>query len=209
MGGNNIILIGMMCSGKSTAGRALAKMLGCAFVDIDAEVVSQSGKPVSAIFQSGGEGAFRQLESGALSRTLQTGGQVISTGGGIVCTADNICQMHADNTNAVCYLQTPLPLLAARALADDENRPLLAGCNDEESANAILAGLFAERESLYWRAAHCCVKVCADATKEQMAKCIVAAVLSAARFVKAAKTQKAEDAKEAAVIDSASFGEYN
>lgn len=202
MGGNNIILIGMMCSGKSTAGRALAGMLHRPFADIDAAICAHAGKSVAAIFASGGERAFRQLESEALSRTLQTGGQVIATGGGIVCTADNIRQMHADETNAVCYLQAPLRLLSGRALADNESRPLLAGCDNAESVHDVLAGLLAEREPLYRRAAHCCVNVSADATKEQMAMGIIAAVLSGARFVKA-------KAKEAAVVDSASFGEYN
>lgn len=184
MSAGNIILIGMMCSGKSTAGRALAEMLHLRFLDIDAKAESESGKSIADIFAKDGEDAFRQLESRELSRALQSGGQVIATGGGIVCDTDNIRQMHADNKNAVCYLRAPITLLAKRALADDSCRPLLADCDDTESAVVVLTKLFDKRQSLYEKAAHCFVDIAADDTKSDTAHHIRHAVLSAARFGK-------------------------
>ncbi len=183
MPGNNIILVGMMCSGKSAAGKALAKMLRRPFVDIDANISANSGKSIAVIFANGGEQAFRQLESRELRRVLKKGGQVIATGGGIVCTADNICRMRADGKNAVCYLRAPLSLLAKRALADNgASRPLLAGSGDIKSVRGVLTKLFAERKALYERAAHCIVDISPRHNENDTAMCIMRALLSAASF---------------------------
>ena len=68
---SNLILTGFSGAGKSAVGRAAAALLGWSFVDVDAEVVHRTGKPVAAVFAEQGEAAFRRLEAEALIRGLQ------------------------------------------------------------------------------------------------------------------------------------------
>ena len=62
----NLILVGMMGSGKTTMGRALAKHLGKAFVDSDEEIIKRTGVTIPHIFDIEGEAGFRQREAGFL-----------------------------------------------------------------------------------------------------------------------------------------------
>lgn len=76
-----VILVGFMCSGKSTVGRKLADRLGWSFIDFDEEIERVSGKRVIDIFRGGGEAAFRRLEAD-LTEQLEGRRQVIFAPGG-------------------------------------------------------------------------------------------------------------------------------
>ena len=79
----NIVLIGMMGSGKTTVGKLLAKRLRRPFVDTDALIEEREGRSIPEIFERDGEDAFRALEL-ALSRELSgQSGLVIACGGGL------------------------------------------------------------------------------------------------------------------------------
>lgn len=71
-----------MATGKSHAGRILARKIGWRLVDADAEIVRQAGKPIPEIFQADGEPAFRSLEASVLAELCAGSGQVVATGGG-------------------------------------------------------------------------------------------------------------------------------
>ena len=58
----NLILIGMMSSGKSTIGRLLAKKLNLRFFDIDFLIENKTDMKIEEIFEKKGEDAFRNLE---------------------------------------------------------------------------------------------------------------------------------------------------
>ena len=62
----NIYLIGPRASGKSSVGRALAARLDWNFLDMDEEIVSRSGRSISAIVAAQGWEGFRQEESSLL-----------------------------------------------------------------------------------------------------------------------------------------------
>ena len=64
--GRNIILIGMMGTGKSTVGRLLADTLGYTLIDLDAEIERVEGRTISEMFEADGEPYFREAESVAL-----------------------------------------------------------------------------------------------------------------------------------------------
>lgn len=85
----NIILIGMPGSGKSTQGRRLAKALGREFLDTDEVVEQNEGCSIPEIFAKGGEQAFRRAESEAAATCGSMTGKVIATGGGIVTRPEN------------------------------------------------------------------------------------------------------------------------
>lgn len=90
----NIVLIGMPGSGKTTVGKALAEQLQREFVDLDAEIVAQAGMPIPEIFQKFGEAGFRKWETQVLSQFGKASGLVIATGGGIVTKQENYAPMH-------------------------------------------------------------------------------------------------------------------
>ncbi len=90
----NIYLIGMPGSGKSTVGRALGKRLGRPFIDTDEEIVRSAGMPIPAIFAQEGEAGFRRREAEALAAVAHTArGAVIATGGGAILRQENVRHM--------------------------------------------------------------------------------------------------------------------
>ena len=94
----NIVLIGMPGSGKSTVGKELALKLGRKFVDIDEEIVSRAGCPIPEIFATKGESVFRDLETAALMDTCKESGLVIATGGGCITIERNYPPLHQNGT---------------------------------------------------------------------------------------------------------------
>ncbi len=90
----NIVLIGMPGSGKSTVGRLLAEKTGKRFVDADAAIVQKAGCTIPEIFQKQGEHAFRELETAVLDDLGKQSGLVIATGGGCVTRAENHQLLH-------------------------------------------------------------------------------------------------------------------
>lgn len=86
----NIILVGFMGTGKSAVGRELHRLTGFRLVDVDAEVERAEGMSISDIFDSRGEGAFRDAEAREILRITEGKGQIISTGGGAVLRQDNM-----------------------------------------------------------------------------------------------------------------------
>lgn len=95
----NIILIGMPGSGKSTVGRLLAKKLARDFVDADEAITKEAGMPIPEIFATSGEDGFRQIETKVLARLGQESSLVIATGGGCVTRRENHPLLHQ---NGIC-----------------------------------------------------------------------------------------------------------
>ena len=79
----NIVLIGMMGSGKTTVGKLVAGCLRRPFVDTDALIEEREGCSIPDIFAQDGEDVFRALE---LKLSLELSGEsglVIACGGGL------------------------------------------------------------------------------------------------------------------------------
>ena len=90
----NLIIIGMPGSGKTTVGRLLAQATGKTFVDVDEEIIRTAGMSIPEIFAASGEAGFRKIETAVLSRLGKGSGQVIATGGGCVTRAENYPLLH-------------------------------------------------------------------------------------------------------------------
>lgn len=137
-------LIGMMGSGKSTAGFWLAQSEGLRFVDLDAAIEERQGRSVPEIFEADGEDCFRDMEQSELAACLTSlQPLVVSCGGGAVLRAENRELLR--NRAWVCWLRATVETLGQRVRAG-ENRPLL-GENpmvDLEAISAARAGLYAE-----------------------------------------------------------------
>lgn len=137
----NIVLIGMMGTGKSTVGSLLAAKTGKTFVDLDQRIVREAGRSIPDIFAAEGEAYFRDLESAALRNTLQEQGIVLATGGGAVLREANRLAMRGGGL--VVALQATADEILAR-VGEDPNRPLLAG-----GAKERITALLEERKELY------------------------------------------------------------
>ncbi len=138
----NIILVGLMGSGKSTIGKVLAKHLGKKFVDSDIEIQNRTGVSIPHIFDIEGEVGFRERESVVIQETLDGSNTVLATGGGAVLKAANRKLM--SERGIVIYLQADVSELWLRTRGD-KNRPLLQTVNPQLK----LKELFAERDPLY------------------------------------------------------------
>lgn len=79
----NIVLIGMMGSGKSTVGDSLSRMLGLEWVDTDDLIEAKEGRSIRDIFAREGEDYFRNLEQAVSGELAGRQGLVISCGGGL------------------------------------------------------------------------------------------------------------------------------
>lgn len=137
----NIILIGMPGSGKSTVGRLVASEMGRCFVDIDTEIENRAQKTIPQIFAEDGECVFRVLETQALEKFGKQSGLVIATGGGCVTQPRNYSLLHQNGT--IFWLQRDPERLPAHG------RPLSQGRD--------LRQMYAQREPMYAAFADRCV----------------------------------------------------
>ena len=78
----NIVLIGMMGSGKSLIGKILSKKLNLEFIDIDNKIEINEKKTISDIFKINGEKYFRKVEENISLEYLVLEKKIISLGGG-------------------------------------------------------------------------------------------------------------------------------
>lgn len=119
---DNIFLVGLMGSGKTSVGRMLARRLGKPFFDADAEVEKITGVKIPVIFEIEGESGFRAREEKMIEQLTAMNGIVLATGGGAVISAANRSLLKS--RGRVIYLRAA-PEDLWRRTRRDRNRPLL------------------------------------------------------------------------------------
>lgn len=107
----NIVLIGMPGSGKSTVGVLLAKALGMAFVDTDLELMQRVGKKLQEILDQDGLSSFLAWESDTVCG-INVRQAVIATGGSVVLEPEAMAYLH--ETSCIVFLDVPLEELQRR-----------------------------------------------------------------------------------------------
>ena len=134
--GRHILLIGMMGAGKTAVGRALAARLKVPFIDSDHEIEAAANMSVPEIFARDGEGFFRRKESQVISRLLDEGPGVISTGGGAWMQARNreMIRRRAMSVWLNCDLEILWHRVRQRA-----TRPLLQTADPKGTLERLLA----------------------------------------------------------------------
>jgi len=142
MQSGNLILIGMMGSGKTTMGRALARHLGKSFVDSDEEIIKRTGVTVPHIFDIEGEAGFRLRETTIIHDLVGRGNTVLATGGGAVLTEQNRTMLRQNGI--VIYIKASMHDLWQRT-KHDRNRPLL----QTGDPHAKLNELYQQRDPIY------------------------------------------------------------
>lgn len=138
----NIVLVGLMGSGKSTVGRLAAQSLGFGFADTDHLIAESAGMSIPDIFAIEGEGGFRKRETEALLSLVGQQGMIIATGGGIVTVPGNMPLLR--QLGFVVWLNASPGTLHQRT-AHGHDRPLLRNADPA----GTLRKLYEERRPLY------------------------------------------------------------
>jgi 3-dehydroquinate synthase len=118
----NIFLVGLMGSGKTTVGRALAKRLNKRFFDSDHEIEARTGASIPLIFEIEGEASFRQREADMIRDLTAYEGVVLATGGGSILNPQS--RDYLKSRGIVIYLRAGVSSILQRT-GHDKNRPLL------------------------------------------------------------------------------------
>ena len=136
---NNIILIGMPASGKSTVGVILAKILGYNFIDADIVIQEKEGRKLSEIIESEGIDGFIDVEN-RINSEIEVEKTVIATGGSVVYGKE--AMEHYKNIGKVVYLKVDMEVLTKR-LSDVKQRGVVM------REGQSLISLYNERSVLY------------------------------------------------------------
>lgn len=131
----NIVIIGMPGSGKTTVSTMLAEKLGRKIFDTDTIVSENAGMTIPEIFAAQGEAGFRKLETEATAEVGKLSGNIISTGGGVVTVAENYELLHQNGV--IVWIERDTNKLAR------DGRPI--------SLSSDLNELYAARLPLYDR----------------------------------------------------------
>lgn len=141
----NIALTGFMGVGKSSVGRALAEVLHFEFIDTDEVIESNAGKSINRIFADDGEPTFRGLESQIVQQLTTRDRVVISTGGGLAVSPDNLASLKS-HALVVCLWASPEAIW--ERVRHQSHRPILQTIDPP----ARIRELLAQREPFYKQA---------------------------------------------------------
>jgi shikimate kinase len=122
LGSRSLVLVGLMGCGKSSVGKRLAAKLALPFIDADEEIEKVAAKSISEIFNDHGEDYFRNGERKVIARLLDSGPQVLATGGGAYMNLETRARIKIKGISI--WLRAELPVLMRRVQKRD-TRPLL------------------------------------------------------------------------------------
>jgi shikimate kinase len=145
LGTRSLVLVGMMGAGKSSIGRKLSQTLAIPFVDADPEIEAAAGMTIPEIFATYGEPYFRAGEARVIARLLDSGPQVLATGGGAFMRDETREAIRAKALSI--WLKADFDVLLRRVRRRTD-RPLLK----TDSPAATLKELIAERYPIYAQA---------------------------------------------------------
>ncbi len=146
---NNIILIGMPGSGKTTLGTELSEKIGYGYIDSDSVIVAREGKRLNEIIAQVGREAFLDIEA-KVNSELCADRCVIATGGSVIYREKAMEKLKELGT--IVYLQYPYETIASR-LGDLKKRGVAL------KEGYTLKDLYDERTPLYEKYADITVKL--------------------------------------------------
>ncbi|MDY4694064.1 MAG: shikimate kinase [Blautia sp.] len=136
---NNVTLIGMPGSGKSTIGVILAKVLRYQFLDSDLLIQKQEKRTLSEIIEQDGMEKFKEIEN-RVNLSINVTDTVIAPGGSVIYCDE--AMKHLKSIGKVVYLKLSLESLSKR-LGNLRGRGVLL------KEGQTLEDLFKERTPLY------------------------------------------------------------
>jgi shikimate kinase len=145
-GPRRVVITGFMAAGKTSVAHALARLLGCEAVDLDAVISEHEGQSISGLINARGEKAFREVETRTLRDVLESeSARVVALGGG-AWTFETNRELIAEHDCLTVWLDASFDLCWRRIEREQGTRPLAP-----ERAPAL--ALFRERRPLYELAA--------------------------------------------------------
>ena len=125
LGARSIVFVGLMGAGKTAIGRKVAGELSLSFVDSDHEIETASRMTIPELFERYGETEFRALEQRVITRVLEAGPLVLSTGAGAEMRAAMGLAVFSGMIGVTFFgiFMTPVFYVLLRRLAG--NRPLV------------------------------------------------------------------------------------
>ena len=140
----NLVLVGMMGSGKSTIGSLISKKLNLKFIDIDNVLENEAKMKISEIFEKKNESFFRSLEEKITLKTLKNHNSIISLGGGAFFNEK--IRKEITSNHISFWLNCSSKTLLKR-LKKNKRRPIANKLNDKE-----LIKLINKRNKIYEKA---------------------------------------------------------
>lgn len=135
----NIVLIGMPASGKSTVANLLSKELSRDVLDTDKMITSTRQISINEIFESEGESAFRDYETIEIANASLHNNAVIATGGGAILRRENTRMLKQNGV--LFFIDRPY-----ERLVPTSDRPLASDLN-------AIRKRYEERYPIYLRSA--------------------------------------------------------
>lgn len=132
----NIYLIGFRGTGKTSAGRLLAKDLGWEFIDADDYIEKKIGKTIKQIFQEGGEGLFRDMEGEVIRELSEMEDKIVAAGGGAVLREENVRNMRQNGL--VILLEADAHTIHDRLQRDPRSHTQRPNLTNLDSLNEII-----------------------------------------------------------------------
>ena len=149
---NNIILIGMPGSGKTTLGTELSEIIGYGYIDSDRVIIAREGKRLNEIIEEVGREGFLDIEA-KVNSELCADRCVIATGGSVIYR--DYAMRKLKEMGTVVYLKLPYEIIEAR-LGDLKKRGVAL------KEGFTLKDLYDERTPLYEKYADIIVELTGD-----------------------------------------------
>ena len=118
----NIVLIGMMGSGKSVIAKALAKRLKIPCLSTDELIEQKTKRTIKDLVAQHGWEYFRALEHKIVVQISRRKGIIIDCGGGVILDPENL---DALKTNGIIFFLNAPPVVIYQRIKNDPNRPLV------------------------------------------------------------------------------------
>lgn len=165
----SIVLIGMMGSGKTTLGRALATALELDFKDTDKIIEEKAGRPTAEIFTEYGEEKFRKAEMNTIADLLDSRKiQVIATGGGAILNEQTRQRIKTHSLSI--WLNADIDTLYNR-VSKNQTRPLLQTDDPKQTLQDLMEARiqFYEQAHLHFKLDHGSMNAALGDLLEQLA----------------------------------------
>ena len=131
----NLVLIGFMGTGKTSAGRLVAEQLHFDFLDTDEMIQTRTGRTIADIFAKNGESTFRSLERDVVAELASRNKTVISTGGGLPANPENLASLKT-HALVVCLWASPEKIW--ERVRNQSHRPLLHDPDPQRKIKELL-----------------------------------------------------------------------
>ncbi len=138
----NIVLIGMMGSGKTMIAKALARKLKVKSYSTDTLVERRAKQPIKALVAQKGWPHFRAMEHKAVAGLAKKKGIIIDCGGGVVLNPQNLKLL---KKHGIIFHLKATPEVIYQRIKGEANRPLI----DTPDPLAAIKKIFKQRLPLY------------------------------------------------------------